>query len=140
MQHPFFRLVDWNLVKRRKATPPWVPSLVNHFNKKLTNILIVNNEIQEVDSPIKRFDSRASIYFEKINNEESEFSLYLMKQEVLRDVDAVNESFVSKGTFKTTKRHRSSTVDKTYIPDFEIAMEPKEEAQFRNYLKSMLQK
>lgn len=140
MQHPFFRSVDWNLVKRRKATPPWVPSLVNHFNKKLTNILIVNNEIQEVDSPIKRFDSRASIYFEKINNEESEFSLYLMKQEVLRDVDAVNESFVSKGTFKTTKRHRSSTVDKTYIPDFEIAMEPKEEAQFRNYLKSMLQK
>lgn len=140
MKHPFFKSVNWDVVKKRKATPPWIPSLVNHFNKKLTNIQIINNEIQECDSPVKRFDSRASIYFEKINNEESEFSLYLMKQEAMRDVDAVNESFVSKGTFKINKRLRSSTVDKTYIPDFEMAMEPIEEIQFRNYLKSMLQK
>lgn len=80
MNHPFFAKVDWDDVWHKRVRPPWVPGLLNHFNKKLTRIPVVNNQIGEVSPKVRRFDSRASIYFEKVgaDADESIYNPYLL--------------------------------------------------------------
>ena len=41
MSHPFFNKVNWDMIRNKKITPPWIPSLINHFNPKLTKIPII---------------------------------------------------------------------------------------------------
>ena len=68
MEHPFFYKIKWDDIKERKTSPPWIPSLMNHFNQSLTKIPILQNEIGEGGSPLKRLNSRTSLYFEHSNN------------------------------------------------------------------------
>lgn len=139
MLHPFFKSINWENTILKKDPEPWVPSLINHFNKKLTKIPIIDNQIEKSAKQIQSFDSRASIYLEKINLDESSTSIYFMHPEGKRDIDALNESIISKRTFYPNTK-RSSTIESTYIPNFEIENEPIDEFQFRQYLKSMIQR
>lgn len=91
----------------------------------------------QCDSPIKKFDGRASIYFEKLNNDESDTSVYFMKPECARDIDDLNESFVAKRSIPSVYKKRSSTNLTTHIIDFEKRNEPEAEKQLREYLKLM---
>lgn len=68
MDHPFFYSVKWKDVQERNISAPWIPSLMNHFNPKLTKILITDNVILSCDSPVNKHDSRTSVYFDKKQN------------------------------------------------------------------------
>lgn len=139
LKHPFFNGVDWDQVRTRETSPPWVPSLISHFNKKLTKIPIVNNQIQISDSSLWRFDSRTSLYFEKINDDTSEQSIYFMVPEFLKDNEAFNESLVSKCNFRSVKR-KDSKVNNAYIQGFEVENMPPQEIVFKEYIRSMIRR
>lgn len=97
MNHSFFKRVNWENIRERKVTPPWIPSLMNHFSKKLTSIEILNNQISPKDNPQICLDSRASIYFEKDHgNNENETSIYFVNKG--EHPHAAEESVISKNT------------------------------------------
>jgi serine/threonine protein kinase len=139
MKHPFFKSINWDDVKNRNYQAPWVPTLVNHFSKKLTDLKIENNQIKEKGKNSKEFDPRASIYLEKINLDDSSLSVYFMNLDNGKDPSCFNESFVRKSNYGTNKR-RSSGNDPEFISDFEYANEPQEEQYFHKYLRNMIEK
>lgn len=153
MKHPFFKKVNWELIRKRKISPPWVPSLVNHFSKKLTKIPIVNNQISKEDNSLKRFDSRTSVYFEKSHYHESDKYLnsilevrgdtseYMVCNMTSgKNIDTISEDYISRHTIKTNTNRRGSHYTTTYVDNFEMENEPIEEIQFKKYLKNMVQK
>ncbi len=56
-KHPFFKSIDWNLLEKRKVTPPFIPELndeydLRYFDKVFTNEPI-NNDVFGIDKNFK---------------------------------------------------------------------------------------
>ena len=69
---------------QNKITPPWIPSLMNHYNKKLTSFQIINNKISDEESLEKWWDSRSSLYFVKeYTQNDNESSIYFIQKSKL---------------------------------------------------------
>ena len=69
-KHPFFKDIDWDLVKKRKLTPPFVPKKENYENKK-KNVkagLIDNTDNDFEDEDYRGFSFTAESFKENSGN------------------------------------------------------------------------
>ncbi|CAI2364187.1 unnamed protein product [Moneuplotes crassus] len=141
--HAFFKGVDWAEIEARNTKAPWIPSLINHFNPKFTDIKIVNNTICEDAKADENFNSRTSV---RIEREDCNETIKLLQEEskdkeneFSKLLDYINGSALLKEVYasnniRTPKRARENTAG------FEIENLPLEEVYFRKYFIDMFKK